>query len=246
MKIIIVEDEAPAARRLQRLLEKTDYNVEIIEVLRSLKEAKTYFSSPKKGDLLLLDIALGDGDSFQLLEEREIDMPIIFTTAYDDRAIEAFRYMAVDYLLKPIKKESLDKALKKYDQHFKERTNNSSQATLEGQRHLIEIGGKLRVIPYSEVAYYFIYHHMAYLMTFEGKKYPVSMGLEEVMKECCNHQYFRVNRQVILHYKAISKLHKASKSRLEIELAPPLPLEEKVYSSTYRSPDFKKWLKGMK
>lgn len=246
MKVIIVEDEAPAARRLQRLLAKTDYEVEIVEVLGSLKEAKNYFSTPRESDLLLLDIALGDGDSFQLLEAREIDLPIIFTTAYDDRAIDAFQYMAVDYLLKPIKIAELNKALKKYDEHFKVSATTSSQATLEGQRHLIEIGGKLRVVPYSDVAYYFIYHHMVHLMTFEGKKYPVSMGLEDVMKDCCNDQYFRVNRQIILHYKAISKLHKASKSRLEIELQPALPIDEKIFSSTYRSPDFKKWLKGMK
>ncbi len=244
MKVVIVEDEMPAAKRLQRLIHQTDPEVEVIAVLHSLDEALSYFEDPPNIDLLFLDISLGDGDSFELLEKRDVEAPIIFATAYNDRSLEAFKYLTVDYILKPVKKEVLARALSKYNQHFNSRDDSSGQHPISGNRHLIEIRGRFKVVPYDQVAYYFMYNHLPFLMTFEGKKYPVSMNMDEVETTCVNDDYFRINRQFIIHRKAISKLERTTKSRLQLTLDPPPPQDEKPCSSTQRSPEFKEWLQG--
>ncbi|SRR6056297_306720 len=244
MNVVIVEDELPAAKRLRRLIQQTDGDVNIIAVINSLQEALDYFENPPSIDLIFLDISLGDGDSFELLEKRDIDAPIIFATAYNDRSLEAFKYLTVDYILKPIKKEVLTRAISKYKTHFNKKKETSGQQPIAGNRHLIEIRGRFTVVPYSKVAYYFIYNHLPFLMTFEGKKYPVSMTLDEVEETCIDNDYFRINRQFIIHRKAIDELKRASKARVEITLSPSPPSNEKPCSSTLRSPDFKKWLEG--
>jgi DNA-binding LytR/AlgR family response regulator len=244
MKVVIVEDEIPAAKRLQRLIQQTDPEVEVIAVLHSLQEALTYFENPPNIDLVFLDISLGDGDSFELLEQRDIEAPIIFATAYNDRSLEAFKYLTVDYVLKPVKKEVLARALSKYKQHFNTRSDTSGQQPISGNRHLIEIRGRFKVVPYEEVAYYFMYNHLPFLMTFEGKKYHVSMSMDEVEATCINDDYFRINRQFIVHRKAISHLKRTTKSRLQLTLDPMPPQDEKPCSSTQRSPEFKEWLQG--
>jgi DNA-binding LytR/AlgR family response regulator len=244
MKVAIVEDEAPAAQRLERLIKKVDSSIKVVAVLGSLEEALEYFKSPPILDLVFLDISLGDGDSFELLQQRDIDAPVIFATAYNDRSLDAFQYVTVDYLLKPVKKEVLERALSKYKTFFNQKQESRGQEIIEGNRHLIEIGGRYKVVPYDQVAYYFMYNSLAFLMTFKGKKYPVSMSLDEVENNCINEDYFRINRQYIIHQKAIEKLKKTTKSRLQVSLDPAPPQDEKPCSSTQRSPDFKKWLQG--
>jgi DNA-binding LytR/AlgR family response regulator len=244
MKVVIVEDEIPAAKRLHRLIEQTDPEVKVIAVLHSLQEALTYFENPPNIDLVFLDISLGDGDSFELLEKRDIEAPIIFATAYNDRSLDAFKYLTVDYILKPVKKEVLERALTKYSQYFISQEDTSVQQPISGNRHLIEIRGRFKVVPYDQVAYYFMYNHLPFLMTYEGKKYPLSMSMDEIETTCVHDEYFRINRQFIIHRKAISKLERTTKSRLQLTLDPTPPQDEKPCSSTQRSPDFKEWLQG--
>jgi two-component system LytT family response regulator len=244
MKVAIVEDEIPAAQRLERLLKKVDSSIEVVALVESLEESLEYFKDPPSLDFVFLDISLGDGDSFELLEQRDIDVPIIFVTAFNDRSLDAFRYLTVDYLLKPIKRGALERALSKYKTFFTQKQDSRGQEIIEGNRHLIEIGGRYKVVPYDQVAYYFMYNSLASLMTFTGKKYPVSMSLDEVEQKCVNLDYFRINRQYIIHRKAIENLKKTTKSRLRVSLDPPPPQDEKPCSSTQRSPAFKKWLQG--
>ena len=244
MKVVIVEDEMPAAKRLQRLIHQTDRDAEVIAVLHSLHEALSYFQEPPTIDLIFLDISMGDGDSFELLEKRDIEAPIIFATAYNDRSLDAFKYLTVDYILKPVKKEVLERALTKYSQHFISKEDTSGQQPISGNRHLIEIRGRFKVVPYDQVAYYFMYNHLPFLMTFEGKKYPLSMSMDEIETTCVNDEYFRINRQFIIHRKAIYELERTTKSRLQLTLDPSPPQDEKPCSSTQRSPDFKEWLQG--
>lgn len=243
-RIVIIEDEDAASDRLEDMLQSLSGDMKVVKKLDSVTDSIEYLSSETNFDLILMDIHLSDGNSFDIFKYVQITKPIIFTTAYDEYAIDAFKQYSVDYLLKPIKKDLLDVALKKYELYYKTPAPDYSQLVsteANVKRWLIKIGNSIKIISYSDVAYYYTIEKITYLMAFDGKKYPIDYSLEHIETNVIDAKYFRINRQYIIHENAVGKMGTHTKSRVKINL---LPTNEEVIVSTERSPQFKKWLIG--
>lgn len=237
MKIIIIEDEYPAYKRLSRMVQQILINAEIHYADDLLSAAQ--FIDTNTYDLGFLDIELGDGSVFELLETTDINFPVIFTTAYDRFALNAFKLHTIDYLLKPIIKVDLDRAIKKWQTVY---YKPKSQNVQEQERYVIKVGNHQKIISVADISYYFIHDGIVYLMTFNGMKYPLDLSLEQIEESMDHDLFFRVNRQYIVHIKSIKDMKQESKGRLRLTLDP--ASEDIVISSTERSPSFKNWLKG--
>jgi len=253
MNIIIVEDEMAAAKQLQRRLSSFDESIDASVILSSVEESITWFQSNQTPDLIFMDIQLEDGQSFEILESVEIHSPIIFTTAYDEFAIQAFRYNSIDYLLKPYKEDDLFRALNKFKKQSKPSVNlQSNYANLIEafmnkdagfqSRILVQIGTQYHSIDINNIAYFYTQHKIVYLVTFENKKYPTDQNLDQLEKSLNPKHFFRINRQFIIGIESIDKMYSYSKSRVRLILRP--PSTDEIVVSTIRSPEFKKWLAG--
>jgi two-component system LytT family response regulator len=251
MRVLIIEDEPATAKRLENMLVSFVPDVTIEDTIDTVEESIKYFRAKPSPDLVFMDIHLADGNSFEIFEHVELSCPIIFTTAYDQYAIKAFKVNSIDYLLKPIKKDELEASLKK----FKETTSPSNLVDIKAmmeifreekspelKRLVIKVGQKIIVVKIEEVAYFFIEHKIVYAALHNGKKYPVDFTLDQLEEDLNKVHFFRINRSFIISLDAIKSMTAYSKSRIKIELKP--PVKEDVVSSTDRSTDFKKWLKG--
>jgi DNA-binding LytR/AlgR family response regulator len=254
MKVVIVEDEALAASKLERQLKAIDENIEVVFVLESVVDAIEWFQK-NKCDLILLDIHLSDGLSFKIFEKIKINTPIIFTTAYDQYAIQAFKVNALDYLLKPISKGDLSHAISQYKTLLEEVSSENIPAvdfaalteTVEAEtkdfkeRFMIKGGGgKIKVIAMNEVAYFFAEGKYAFLVDKKGEEHLIDLTLEKLVNALNPKEFFRINRQFILSINSIDKMVAWTKSRVKIDLNPPSKKDAIV--SVERSSDFKKWL----
>ncbi|CAN5531733.1 LytTR family DNA-binding domain-containing protein [soil metagenome] len=250
MRILIIEDEQPAADRLKKQLADVDPTIEIIDVLVSIKSSVAWLKSNPSPDLIMMDINLADGLSFDIFNEVTIAAPVIFTTAYDQYALDAFKVQSIDYLLKPIKKEDLQRALSKY--HSLVSLNSTQVQTILKQlssagrdyqkRIIIRYGDTIKMVDIAEVAYFYTEDKINFLCTKENLRYPIDQNLDE-LETILNHQtFFRINRQFIINIQAIDKMLAWSKSRVKVILKPVTAIETIV--STERSPHFKEWLTG--
>lgn len=253
MNILIIEDEQATARHTRKMLEEIDPGVKILGILDSIESAVSWFNKNDEPDLLLLDIHLADGLSFEIFRQVDINCPVIFATAYDQYAIQAFRVNSVDYLLKPISRESLAESLKKY-----RKLNQPGSAPVIDYRKLadmlankgpellkrimIRYGDTIKAIDIKDVAYFHTIEKNVFLSTFENKNYPVDFSLDELETKLDTSRWFRINRQFIISFESIDKMISYSKSRIKITLRPPCTSES--VSSTERSGDFKLWLAG--
>ena len=248
MKILIVEDESAAVKRLKKLLLEIDNSIEIIADLDSIESVLLWWTTNPKPDLLLLDIHLADGSSFEIFNHLNIDCPIIFTTAYDQYAIQAFKVNAVDYLLKPIKKSDLLPALEKVKRQSMQLPTELSnliasfQQNQAPKRFVIKVGQHIRLVEMTDSAYFYTEDKITFLLTKEGKRYPIDYSLDKLDELLPTDKYFRINRQFIISIHAIQEMYAYSKSRVKIDLLP--TVEHEVIVSTDRSPIFKKWLVG--
>ena len=253
MKILIIEDEPATARHTRKMLEEIDPGITILGVLDSIESAVKWFRMHNEPDLLLLDIHLADGSSFEIFKEVEITCPVIFATAYDQYAIQAFKVNSIDYLLKPISKEALTGSLKKY----RSLNTASAQHTIDYQklaiilsqkstehlrRVMIRFGETIKAIDIKDIAYFQTIEKNVYLKTFDNKSYPVDFSMDELEHKLDAERWFRINRQCIISFESIDKMTAYSKSRIKITLRP-LSTDESI-SSTERSGDFKLWLAG--
>ena len=247
MRTIIIEDENAAARRLKKLLEEQEESIEVTKILDSIESSIEYFSSRPNYDFVLMEIHLADGSSFEIFNHVEIQKPIIFVTAYDEYAIQAFRVNAVDYLLKPIKKRDLEAAILKI-----KKSNDSlfdydkiAHAVLKDEynkRFLIKIGQQMKVVSMNDAAYFYTKDKITFLISKDGKRLPIDFSLDKIEGFANPKIFFRINRQFIISIDAIHEMIAYSKSRVKLSLNPPCDLETVV--STERSPVFKKWLVG--
>ena len=255
MKILIIEDENAAARRLEKLLSEAAPEATVLGRLDSVEAALAWFQENPQPDLILLDIHLADGASFEIFEHVQIKSPVIFTTAYDEYALQAFKVNAVDYLLKPIKINELTKAIDKYKWAFQPPAPTADYSALlqalrqhEGtppylRRMLIRFNNSFRLVDMSDVAYFYTKDKICFLISRStGKRYPVDYPLDKLETMLDPAVFFRINRQFIIQVTAIKEMHTHSKSRVKIDLEPPTDLETVV--STERSAEFKKWLVG--
>jgi DNA-binding LytR/AlgR family response regulator len=245
---IIIEDEKPAARRLQKLL--TDYDINLKDTIHSLADAKAWLDNNQDPDLIFLDIQLSDGLSFELFKNRTINSAIIFTTAYDEYALKAFKVNSIDYLLKPIDKKELKSAIEKYEnQHKKHQFDfheirslfeDKLQEKAYKERFTIKVGEHLKVFEVDEIDGFLSQHKTSYLLTKQGREYPLEKSLEEIDSLLSPKLFFRINRSFIIHINAIKDIISYSNSRLRIVLKH--ELDEPLIVSRERVKDFKEWL----
>lgn len=248
VRALIIEDEPNAARRLQRLVEDTDSTIEIQTVIESVKEAVIWLST-NQADLIFLDINLADGLSFSIFEKVKVETPIIFTTAYDQYAIKAFKLNSLDYLLKPIDREELSIAIEKFRNQLLSIPQIDLEAILEAlqqpaesfqERFMVSAGDKIRSVPIEQVAYFFGQQKFVFLITHDGRRHLVDYTLTQLEKMLNPAKFFRINRQFIIGFDAISHMYPHSKSRLRIELTPKADMEAVV--SIEKTPRFKEWI----
>lgn len=248
MNVLIIEDEIMAARRLKNLVTKINPDIEIVDQLDSIEGVLNWLQNNELPDLIFMDIHLADGSSFEIFNHVDIEKPVIFTTAYDVYAIQAFQVNAVDYILKPIKEDKLRAALEKYHKFHKETKINyqkivqSLQPSPEEKRFLIRLGHSIRLVEIKDVSYFYTRDKITFLITNAGKRYPIDYSLEKLEDMVNPKKFFRINRQFIINLDAIKEMISYSKSRVKIQLDPSCDLETIV--STERSPVFKKWLLG--
>lgn len=249
MKTIIIEDEKLAAERLEELIHDIDSSIEISAKLTSVEQSIKYLKQ-NKPDLIFLDIQLEDGLSFSIFDKVEIDVPIIFTTAYDQYAIKAFKLNSIDYLLKPIKKDELRESLNKY-KNIKTSYLMDFEEIIKGiqgkeisykKRFLIQYGQKLKKVEIEEIAYFYAMEKNVFLTTLTGSSYPVDYTLDKLQEIIDPEIFFRINRKMIVGFNAIKNMIPYSRSRIKIELNPPAPKDVEALVSVERSSSFKEWM----
>ena len=254
MKTIIIEDEKPAARLLQRKLEKLNVRVEVM--LHSVQEAIEWFTKNEHPDLIFLDIQLSDGLSFELFEKVEIQSAVIFTTAYDEYALRAFKLNSIDYLLKPIDEEELSVSISKFETHFLKSKEEvfSSQMDFEKikkmfqnsfeqdfkKRFTVRIGQHLKVISTDEIECFFSENKGTYIHTFDNRNYLIESTLEVLEQELDAKDFYRISRKFIISMKAVKEIVVYSNSRLRLIL--PTFKDEEVIVSREKVSDFKNWI----
>lgn len=254
MKVIIIEDENAAARRLEKLLADIGPDITVLQQLDSVETAVAWLQHNPAPDLIFQDIHLADGSSFEIFEHVKIQCPIVFTTAYDEYALQAFKVNAVDYLLKPLKASELKAAIEKYRRVFRPADAPDYAALLETmrkqseqnylQRMLIRFGQSIKLVDMTDAAYFYTKDKITFLVTRStAKRLPVDYPLDKLETMLDPRTFFRINRQFIVNVAAIREMHPYSKSRVKIDLDPPTNDMETVVS-TERSADFKRWLVG--
>ncbi len=252
MKILIIEDEIPAAKRLENLIADCRPEAQIIDVIASVEDALEWFKDREEPDLVISDIQLADGVSFQIYEELDLECPIIFSTAYDQYAIKAFELNCIDYLLKPYSKNDIQKSFDKLDkflpiqqnslQELDIRTliNQVSQGNVYKQRFLISKADALIPISIDEIAYIYTEDKAVMIKTFEDKSFFINYSLDDLEAQLDPTKFFRLNRQFITGVKGIAKISQYFNGKLKIELNP--VQDGKVIVSRAKTPVFKNWL----
>ncbi len=250
MKVLIIEDEKPAARRLQRMLDRQ--NVAVDQMLHSVGEAVEWFSNNEHPDLIFLDIQLSDGLSFEIFDEVEVKSAVIFTTAFDEYALQAFKLNSIDYLLKPIDEEELEAAVNK----FKERVPKAQNLQLNfddikklltnpvereyKKRFTTKIGQHIKMIPVDEIECFYSENKGTYAHTVEGRNYLLDTTLEQLEEELSPEVFFRINRKFYVSINCIKDIISYTNSRLQLKLNS--YKEEDVIVARERVRDFKLWL----
>lgn len=248
MRIVIFEDEKLASERLIQLLKSIKPEANVLTSMKSVEAAVMWLQNNDLPDLIISDIQLLDGVSFEIFDQVKIDCPVIFTTAYDEYAIKAFEVNSIDYLLKPIQKEKLTIALEKFEvQHHPSPEFDLSkiQELIQGEpeyksRFLVKFGQRIKAIPVKKIAYFYSRDKLSYLVTFEGQKLPVDQTLEELDGLLNPKNYFRVNRKFIVHFDSVADIHPYFKGRVKLDLEP--GIDEDIVVSSEKTPVFKKWL----
>lgn len=253
MRVVIIEDETFAAKALEAMILELRPGTEIIEVLPSIEEAVAWFETNSQPELIFCDIHLSDGNSFEIFKEVMLECPVIFTTAFNEYAIEAFKVNSIDYLLKPIKKEELSRAIAKYEslnsKSFNEQLDNLQNLLHEVQkraaptkrsRFMVKSGQSIRVIPSEEAAYFLAEDGIVLLVNFDGKRFAVNNSLDQLDEQLDEHSFFRANRQLIINIKAVEKAESYFKGRLLLRTQPETPGDQVISSN--KAAAFRQWL----
>jgi len=250
MKTIIIEDEDFAARRLENLIRECDSSIEILAQLPSVSESVKWLKVNPHPDLIFLDIQLEDDLSFAIFEQVKVQSQIIFTTAFDEYAIKAFKLKSIDYLLKPIIKDELCNAIKKYREmtvpihQTIDLSSIYSLISLQNitykQRFSITVGQKIKTFSIPEIAYFYSTEGISFMVLNNKSEYPVDDSIEVLTQQLNPKDFFRINRKYLVKIDSIANVHIYPKSHLKLELSP-LPPEE-VFVSIDKVTAFKKWL----
>ncbi|MEM7299382.1 MAG: LytTR family DNA-binding domain-containing protein [Bacteroidota bacterium] len=251
MKVLIIEDEAPAFRRLQKVLEEIDPDIEIVEVIDSVEDSVKWLKNHNLPDLIFMDIQLSDGLSFEIFEAIKITKPVVFTTAFDEYMLRAFKVNSIDYLLKPIKKEDLEQSLAKYH-NFRSNFSSDypdlnqliSQIRLDDKKYksrfLIRKGDQLVSVPADDISFFYTHNGVVHLKTHTDANYLMDFTLDELSQQLDPDKFFRANRQFLISMDAIKTVHKWHKGKLKVETI--LPTDDEITISAEKAAQFKSWL----
>jgi DNA-binding LytR/AlgR family response regulator len=253
MKVLIIEDEPFARQELIRLLNNCDETIEIVKYIDSVEESVNWLRQNNDADLILMDIQLSDGLSFEIFSQTEVKLPVIFTTAYDEYAIRAFKVNSIDYLLKPIDEDDLMAALQKF-KRWQSKTGDKESYFSTKQleevlglykpayktRLVVKLGDKFWHVEAKNTAYFYSEDKVSFLITNEGKKYIVNYTLEQIEKMMNPNDFFRLNRKYLANIKAIESIDKYFNSRLIIGLKP--QATDEVIISRTKVTEFLNWL----
>jgi len=252
VKVLILEDEDAAAIRLQKMVAELMPEAEFLATIASVKQGIEWLKAHALPQLIFADIQLNDGTSFDIFKEVEVNSPVIFTTAYDAHALNAFKLNSVDYLLKPIKRTELAAAIKKFksihvdgpdeNHNLRELLRSMQQKPQYKQRFVLRIGEHMKIIEVADIAYFYTENKANFIITKDGKRYLADHTLDQLDNMLDPKIFFRINRQFIVGYFSIAELFTYSKSRVLLKLNPPSKLDTIV--STERSAAFKSWLGG--
>ncbi len=250
MKVLIVEDEPVASERLASQIKRCQQQAEITHIFDTVEDVVDFYQSGNSVDLAFFDIQLSDGSSFDIFKQVEVTNPVIFTTAYDEFSLKAFKVNSIDYLLKPIDTEELRQAFLQYDRyHTPKRADNHLVDSIfqrlqpaYKQRLLFKSGDYYHSRPVEEMAYFYAEGKVTYVQLFNGRKrYIIEHSLESLDQEILNPaSFFRINRKFIIHVKTITQIKNYVNGRLIITTDPPCPLDMVV--SREKVSDFKQWL----
>jgi two-component system LytT family response regulator len=256
MKIFIIEDEIVAAERLKDLVRQTAPHAQIVGWADSIEDSVAFLKTHPMPDLLLMDIELVDGQSFEIFSEVDVTCPVIFTTAYDEYALQAFKVHSIDYLLKPIGREELGRSLAKFEQlrqvyqpaqplNVEALLQQLRQATApppvtHREHFLVRQGQRLISVSLDEIAYFYSEDRVTFLKTHDGRYFPLDYPLEDVEQQIDTKHFFRASRQFLLHRRSIQNVFVHLNGKLKLVLKP--AADEELYVSRDRAPEFKKWL----
>lgn len=249
IKVIIIEDELPNVQRLVKMLGAFDRDMIVVETLQTVHESVDWLKSNEQPDIIFMDIRLTDGLSFEIFNHVKVTVPVIFITAYDEYALKAFEVNGVDYLLKPLESEKLEKAISKARSMRGIESNESLLSLIKNMqaskpiyrtRFLIGYRDRLLVLMANEIAYFTSENKATYLITHQSKRYMIDQTLEVLEKEMDPENFFRISRQYITSLSSIHKIHQSFNGQLKIELLP--DPGDYVLMSRERSGQLKKWL----
>lgn len=253
MNVLVIENERPAADRIIKLLKRIDKSVNITGTIETVEEAINRLQMKPEPDLILMDIQLDDGLCFEIFETISIDVPVIFTTAYDEYTLKAFKVNSVDYLLKPVDEDLLNSALEKFKKlHYNNKDpfkRDFRQLINEFRnqyksRFLIRIGEKFRSVTTGEISHFHINERNVFLRDFHGRDYGVDYSLEQLQSMLDPRKFFRINRECIINIDSIALMYSYSSSRLQLTLKNMEKSEkdELFVVSRDRVAEFKKWI----
>ena len=249
IKTLIIEDEEPAALRLGKMLTEIEPSIQILDTLDSIEASVRWLESNVCPDLIMLDIQLADGLSFDIFKKTTVNSFVIFTTAYDEYAIKAFELNSIDYLLKPVDRTKLEQSIRKYRKMTESSRTVNIQALMETlesrkpsfkKRFAVNIGSRIISVETSSVAWFYSLEKSTFLCTDEDRHYPLDFSLEHLEELLDPDQFFRINRQYLVRYFAIRRIHILSKSRIKLEVHP--PPKSDLLVSTAKAHSFRLWL----
>ena len=257
MKILIVEDEELAVKKLQKTLAAVDDTATVVGVTDSIQSTVEWMQANPAPELILMDIELADGQSFEIFSRVEVTSPVIFTTSYDEHALKAFKVNSVDYLLKPVQKDELESAINKY-KHMVNRfapANEQSEFNMESlvkelqaklqpkefrKRFLVKHAQKLVSIEVEEIAYFFSDGRLNFFKTFDNRKFVLDYTMDDLEEMLDPEKYFRISRSFYISVESVDQIHEYFGNRLLIYLKPAVDKEAVV--SREKVSDFKKWM----
>lgn len=249
MKILIVENEKPAAEKLARILNQIEPSISIIGTTESVEATLNWFQSNSMPDLIFMDIQLDDGLCFELFELMNLQIPVIFTTAYNEYMLNAFKVNSVDYLLKPIADIELQQAIEKFKSiHYQKAISSDVLAQLFKEktgyknRFLIKVGEHYKSILTNEISCFYIIERATFIRTHSAKEYAVDFSLDSISKLLNPQQFFRINRNCVINIDSIQDILSYSSSRLKLKLNDSKTIENDLIVSKERVSSFKKWI----
>lgn len=248
IRILIIEDEEANSNRLRRLILGLRSNYQIIQVLTSIEKSVDWLAKNNHPDLLFMDIQLSDGVSFEIFNLIEITCPVIFTTAYDEFALKAFKYNSIDYLLKPVEKEELEVAMIKFENHY---YSNEGQISISKKiiemmdkkdyrkRFLVSYRDGFKQVDVDSISYFYSEFGSTFAISFDGEKNLIPHTLESLEEQLDTKEFFRANRQYIININSIIQVHNYFNSKLKLEIK---QCKDEIYISRLKAPIFKEWL----